>query len=166
VELTPGQRALLPFWGTIVAAAHEGVGTAELWERVRSAAEDQGLPLRGAGAVDMSRLRGIATQQRVARRNFERASTSDMLTADHIAQDISSRDLAAQAAAPQWAVRFEWQTLEGGVMATEWKTNLFTGILPQTKGELLDQLARDAERLGADYGRESVGIGAVSILAV
>jgi hypothetical protein len=166
MDLTPGMRALLPFWGTINAAVRERVGTAELWERTKAAAESEGYVIRGASGADMSRLRGLAAGQRRAMDAFGAASGDTMLAAEHFAQDVSSRSLAAQGAAPQFAVRFQWASIEGDELMQEWKTNLFTGVLPQTKAELLDQLARDAERLGADYGRESVGIGEVSILAV
>lgn len=173
MDLTPGMTALLPWWGTIQAAVGQSVGTAELWSAVREAAQAEGFTLRGAGATDMSRLRGLAASQRNAMREFARAGDNAAITGEMLAQDISSRDLAAQATLNQYVVRFQANLVSGGELSTHWVTSVFTGILPPTKGALVDQLSRDAERATQDPQSttvpgdgEFVGLGTVSILAV
>lgn len=166
MDLTPGMKKLAPWFGVIQGGTWQGLSTEELWDRLRDAVAFDKLPLPEVSATDVSRLRGIAASQREAMNEFRRATAETTIAASMIAQDISSRPLTEQALTPRFMVRFEWQSTEGGELLTEWKTSVWTGVLPPTKDSLLEQIGRDAERLGDDYDREHVGIGDILILAV
>ncbi len=173
MDLTPGQKALLPFWGSIQSAVTQRVGTAELWDAVRQAASAEGVILRGVSATDMSGLRGLAAGQRNAGDNLARAGPGDVITGQMIGQDLSSRALADQALAPSWIVRFEQDLNISGELVTVWRSSVFDGSLPVTLSDLRNTLDADAEEMLTSYagGIEAapavhIGIGRIQISAV
>ncbi len=173
MDLTPGQKALLPFWGNIQSAVSQHVGTAELWAAVRDAAAAEGVELRGISATDMSALRGLAAGQRNASTNLLRAGPGDVITGPMISQDLSSRGLADQALAPSWIVRFEQDLNFSGELMTVWRSSVFEGSLPLTVNDLRNQLDQDAEQLLASSSggidatsAVHIGIGSIQISAV
>lgn len=161
MDLTPGMRALLPWWGTINAAVSQRLSTSDFYLYLRNAAAEQGLPLQGFSATDVSRLRGLAASQRTAGERFGRLRDDQTIGAESIASDISSRPEGAMAAAPQWLVRYQANILHDGEEQTMWVTNLFTGVLPPTKGDLRQQLHRDATRVIEDRNTTTLPVGAV-----
>ena len=173
MQLTPGQKALLPYWGPIQSAVSQRVSTADLWTAVREAAAAEGVTISGVSATDMSGLRGLAASQRNASANFSQAHPGDTITGSMIAQDISSRGLADQALAPSWIVRFEQDLNFEGQLRTVWRSSVFEGSLPPTVDELRNQLDLDAEQLLASSSggidatsAVHIGIGQIQISAV
>lgn len=173
MDLTPGMRKLLGVWGGFNAAVRDRVDTAELYTRLRDAFAAEGAEFKGVSAIDVSRMRGIAAAQRNAQQRYGSLSADSIIRDEHMAQDISSRDLGAQAAAKQYLVRYEAHLVHEGEAMTSWVTNVFTGFLPKTKGALDDQLERDAQRVVEDRntttlptGATFTGLGDVLILAV
>src|SRR5579872_5625234 len=114
MALTPGMQALAPWWGTIQAAVAQSASTAELWASVRDAAAAEGVTISGANAADMSRLRGIAAEQRSALQTFSSASNEAGIDQSMIARDLNSRDITQQALSPSFVARFEWTSLVNG----------------------------------------------------
>lgn len=173
MELTPGQKALLPFWGNIQSAVSQRVSTADLWAAVREASAAEGVVLRGVSATDMSGLRGLAASQRNGSQSFDTARPDQVITGQMIAQDLSSRSLQDQALAPSWIVRFEQDLNVSGRLMTVWRSSVFEGSLPITKGDLMNTLDTDAEQLlaassgGIDAtSAVHIGIGRIQIVAV
>ena len=173
MQLTPGQQALLPYWGNIQSAVSQRAGTAELWDAVRQAAAAEGVVLRGVSATDMSGLRGLAATQRNASANLLRAGPGEVITGLMISQDLSSRDLVAQALAPSWIVRFEQDLNVSGELLTVWRSSVFEGSLPLTINDLRNTLDTDAEQLlaassgGVDATTAThLGVGQIQISAV
>lgn len=173
MELTPGQKLLLAYWGPIQSAVSERVSTADLWTRVRDSAASEGVVLRGVSALDMNRLRSIAASQRESMRTFQSSRVDQAITGRMIATDISARPLQDQALAPSWIVRFEQDLVVEGELQTVWRSDTFDGSLPATVGDLRAQLEVDAEQLllgssggiGPDVAVHA-GIGRVQISAV
>ncbi len=166
MELTPGQKKLLPWWGIIQAAVSQRVQTAEIWQLVRDAATREGVTLSGVSAADMSRMRAIPAAQRNAAENLQRSRPTDAITASMIAQDISARSAQDQILAPKWIARFEHDfTVEGELQAL-WRSSIFEGSLPASIGDLRNTLEADAEALAADYDVTHIGIGRIQIAAV
>ena len=166
MDLTPGQKKLLPWWGPIVGAVSERVQTAELWQRVRDAAAAEGVELRGVSAIDMGGMRSIAASQQRSMDAVGRLGMDQAITAEVIGRDISSRDLGAQSLAPSWIVRFEHDVTREGELFTLWRSSVFEGSLPPTKRDLLDVIEGDAQALADDYNETHLGVGRISIVAV
>jgi hypothetical protein len=173
MDFTPGMRKLLGVWGAFNAAVRDRVTTADLYSRLRDAFDAEGAAFTGISGADVSRLRGVAVSQREAMRRFGALEAERGITAEHIGRDISSRSLDAQAAAPQWLVRFQANIVHEGKQMSSWVSSVFTGVLPRTKAALLDQLERDAQRVVEDRntttlptGATFTGLGDVLILGV
>ena len=173
MDLTPGQKRLLPYWGIIQSAVTQRASTADLWEAVRADARREGAILSGVSATDMGSLRSIVARQRNATESFGRLLPQQAVTSDHIAQDISSRSLDAQALAPAWRVRFEHDITVDGQLQTVWRSSLFEGSLPATAGSLRSAIEADAEQMAASGSggltAESVthiGVGRIQITAI
>lgn len=166
MDFTKGQLTLLAYWGTIQASVAQRQSTAQLWDAVRSAAEIDGKPLSGVGAVDMNVLRSIAAEQRTALDNLNGARLDQAIDPTMIARDVSSRPLGEQNAAPSWLVRFEHDVIIDGQLTTLWRTSTFDGFLPATKANLLATVTSDAEALADDYGVTHAGVGRMFISAV
>lgn len=173
MDLTPGMKALLPWWGIIQSAVSQRVQTADLWTIVRDAATREGVELKGVSAADMSRMRAVPAGQRNAGDTFMRARPTDAITADMIAQDISSRSPQDQLLAPRWIARFEHDITVDGELQTHWRASVFEGSLPATAGDLRNQLEQDAEQMmlsssGGIAAEETthLGIGRIQIVAV
>jgi hypothetical protein len=166
-------RRLLGVWGPFNQAVRDRVPTHELYDRLRDAFENEGARFTGISATDVSRLRGVAAAQRNAIERYSQLTTDQLIRAEHTAMDISSRSYDAHSAAPQWLVRYQANIVHEGESSTVWVTNVFTGILPRTRGEMDDQLSRDAARVIEDRntttlpsGATFTGLGDVSILWV
>ena len=173
MDLTPGQKSLLPWWGNIQQAVATRATTAQLWDAVRTSAASEGVVLRGVSGADMSVLRGVAASQRNAMEAFGRLRPNEAITGDLFGRDISSRDLGAQALAPAWLVRFEHDVTVDGELRTFWRTSTFEGALPATAGSLRSAVETDAEQMALSGSggltAESVthvGVGQIQIVAV
>ncbi len=165
MDFTAGQRQLLAYWGEIQSAVSRRVSTADLWTAVRSAAEAEGVQLRGAGAIDMNLLRGLAAQQRNAMDVLQGARMGDTIVSSMIAQDISARSQQDQDLAPRWIVRFEHDVTVGGQLQTLWRSSIFEGVLPSTRSDLTSAVEADAQALADDYDVTHIGVGRIQIAA-
>lgn len=166
MDLTPGQKALLPYWGTIQRAVSERASTADLWAAVKAVAQSEGIDLRGASGADMSRMRGIAAGQRNAMESLAASPLNTAITAGMIGTDLSARSLTAQNLTPSWIVRFEHDVTIDGQLTTFWRSSVFDGSLPPTVGQLRAQVEADAGQLADDYGVTHIGVGRIQIAAV
>ena len=166
MDLTSGQKQLLAYWGIIQAAVSQRASTAALWEAVRSDALAQGVTIQGVSAIDMGRLRSIVADQRNAMEAFGLLRPNEAITQSQIGTDISARDLAAQALAPTWLVRFEHDVVVEGELQTLWRTSTFEGSLPATAGSLRSAVEADAQALADDYDVTHAGVGRIQIVAV
>lgn len=166
MDFTEGQRRLLAYWGNIQAAVAERVSTAELWSRVRAAAEQEGVSLHGVGAIDMGRLRSIAAAQRGAMAALGGARRDQAITGAMIASDLSARPLQDQLLAPSWIVRFEHDIVVEGELRTVWRSSVVDGGLPATVQDLYDRVSEDAEAMAEDYDVSHAGVGRIQISAV
>lgn len=166
MDFTPGQRQLLAYWGNIQQSVAARANTADLWAAVRAASPAEGVALKGVRITDMNTLRSIAASQQRSITGTSGLLPSQVLTGDVIGRDLSSRSPQDQLAAPRWIVRFEHDVTVEGQLLTLWRSSVFEGILPATKGDLQNQLEADAQALADDYGTTHIGIGRFSIAAV
>jgi hypothetical protein len=166
MDFTPGQKQLVLYWGPIMQSVTERATTAEIWATVRAAAAAEGAPLTGVGIQDMNFMRGIANSQARSLRELGSALPSQVIESTMIGRDLSSRSLADQELARRWIVRFEHDVTIDGGLQTLWRSSVFEGILPNTKGDILNALEQDAQALAEDYGVTHIGIGSFTIAAV
>lgn len=165
-DLTPSQRELLQYWGTIEAAVSAKATTADLWTAVNAAAEAAGNPLSDITAADMSVVRGYANAIQRAAEALNSAESGTTIDNSMIAEAPWARSAAEQNVLGAWQVRFEMTTVENGVETTGWFTTLFEGALPATTDLLGQAVEEDAANLAADYDVGFGGIGRLQILAV
>jgi len=166
MDLTPSQRELMQYWGTIENAVSVRASTADLWTAVSAAAEAAGNPLTDVSAADMSVLRGAAARVRNAAEVLASVTQDTALNVTMIAEAPWSRPLAEQNAMPAWQVRFQMTTIEDGNEVTGWYTTLFEGALPDTTELLTAAVEEDGNAIAGSYDVGFGGIGSLQILAV
>jgi hypothetical protein len=166
MAFTSGQQKLLPYWGIIVTSVAQRASTADLWAAVRAGAQIEGNQLTGVRVQDMNVLRSIAASQQRSISSLQSLLPGNALDARNIGRDLSSRSLQDQSLAPRWIVRFEHDVVVQGQLQTLWRSSVFEGQLPSTKGDLMNALESDAAELAKDYDVTHVGIGRFSIAAV
>ncbi len=155
------------YWGIINSAAAESLSTAALWDQIRGFEEEQGISRPAGLFTAVSSMRSLAVSQRIARNALTNAAADVALTADHIAQDISSRPLGEQALAPAYQIRFKATVLTAEGSLDRWLTVVNNGILPPTKGDLVSLVASSAIDMSTTYGQLLVGLtGDLMITAV
>lgn len=146
------------YWGVVRSAAGQALSTAALWVAINAWESAQNI-LRPPGLFQwVTQARSLAVQQRLAATQFQAAGEAAALDASMIAQDYNARPLDQQTLAPIYRVRFEVNIITDTGPATQWLT--FTpanGVLPATKGELVDQLNQAS--VGASSSYEGVITG-------
>lgn len=164
---SPSPNPFGAYWGIINSAAAEKLTTTALWDQIRGFEEEQGISRPQGLFTAVSSLRSLAVSQRIARDALTGAADNVALTADHIAQDISSRPLGEQALAPAYQIRFKATVLTAEGSLDRWLTVVNNGILPQTKGDLVSLVASSAIDMSTTYGQLLVGLtGDLMITAV
>lgn len=156
----------MPAFGAIQSAVNNRAGMGEIIAAIRGAYEAMPGPTPTINPVDVSQLRSYAAGIRNATAAFAAANPEWSLDSSMIAQTPWGRDLAAQAAAPDWQVRFLADvTDELGNSTQLWRSVLIPGTLPASKQALLDEVEAAAQAMADEYGVTHSGIGAVQILA-
>jgi hypothetical protein len=151
------------WWGSILAAARKRATTAEVWQAIRSYADEAGLQLPPNLFAEVNRMRSLASGLRASSDQLMRARSSDALTSGMIGHQIYQRGGPGQALAPLYHVRFQMEHQLEGLRSTGWYTLEYSGQLPDTVGDLMDDIAGYAEGLSGTYGVELVGVGTVEI---
>jgi hypothetical protein len=163
VDLTPGATKLLAYWGNIQSAVAARASTAELWATVRDAAAADNFDISPANAVDMGQLRSLAAGNRNASAAFNAASENQSLDSSMIGSELYTPNESNPAAERLYLVRFQQTVLEDEAETTIWRTDMFRGLLPPTKSDLMAQLDNDAQNLADEYNQTHIGIGDVAI---
>lgn len=151
------------FWGSILASARQRATTAEVWNAIHAAAESSGLAIPSDMFSQVNRMRSLAVGLRRASDTLGGAASTDALTGDMIGRQIYARSGPEQSLAPLFHVRFEMKAIAEGVESTGWYTLQYSGSLPDTVGELEDDIDLYASNLAEGYGVSLVGTGAVEI---
>lgn len=153
-------------YGAIQEAVNQRAGMGEILAAVRGAYANMPGPTPPINPADVAQLRSFAAAQRNASENLAAAPGEWGLSSDMISQTPWARDLATQAAAPEWQVRFQ-QTVadELGQVTTNWRSVILTGTLPATVQALYDEVEASAEAMANEYGVTHRGISSLQILA-
>lgn len=167
-SLIPTVRtALGRYWSEIIGGAARRLNTADLFVTIRDRAAQLGLSTVGVSASAVSTLRGYAGRMLATGERINKAADTAILTSDHIAEAPWARPLQEQNAFPIWNTVIE-HTIErpDGSTVTRNQTIVFTGTLPDTIGELRDQISEEARLLAEEGGEESEGTPKGKSLAV
>lgn len=151
------------FWGSIQRSARERATTAQVWEAIRSRADELGVRYPPGVLQDVNRLRSLATGMAETSRRISRADDSAPITGRLIGQQIYARSLTDQALAPSFHVRFQVPVTTPEGTRTDWYTMEYNGPLPATVGQLRSDLETYTGSLGEDYGVSVGEIGAIEI---
>lgn len=159
--------SLRAYWGVIRSNVFQRATTTQLWQAI-STWESQYNILRPGGLFKaVSALRSLAVGQRNAADAFDKASGSDAISADMIAQDINSRPLTEQSLAPKYLVRFEANMLSDQGATTRWLTITTNNLAGLIKDDLLGTIDESGIDMSTGYGEIYTGsTGNLSIVAV
>lgn len=151
------------FFGAIQRGARERATTAEIWDAIRSRADELGVRYPSTILQDVNRLRGVASGLARTSRAIANARDDQSLDRRFIGQQLYARDLNAQATAPSFHVRFQVDVTRPEGTSSEWYTLGYDAVLPATVGELLADVEAYAQSLGGDYGIEIGDVGSVEL---
>ena len=165
-ELSPDARGAMRYWSVIESAARLRATTADLWAAINDAAAEQGLSSPGVTLRGVNELRSYAAQQQNAADRLARSDRGAPMEDRLIGPAPWAREGAEYASVDRWQITYLHTTLDNGEERSDWRTSMFTGTLPDTVGELMDQLDVDAETLADEYELQHVGVGSITVLRV
>ena len=152
------------FFGAIQAGAREHETTAQIWDRIRSLAEQEQISIPGDMFSQVNHMRSVASGLTNASEAFGAAPDNAALEGSMIGTQLyqrSSADLLEIAA--KYHVRFQMTTVSALGSSTGWYTFDYGGTLPSTKGELLADVEAYGQGLTEGYSVEFDSIGDIEI---
>jgi hypothetical protein len=138
----PTDVELSRFWGVIRSGVEQHMTTKELYRSVYRSAEDNGYTITGNIFKEMNSLRSLAVSMRSAANDFDALKDTDVITNNEISLDINSRSLEERNLAPQYKVTYAETVNNNGEEQTIFRSNIYDGFLPQTKGDLIEDLVQ------------------------
>ena len=140
-------------YGAIQGATYQGLGTADIWQSLRDAAESQGFSSVGLSGADVSVLRGYAGGMKRASDTFGAADAGQPLTADMIGVQPWALPGASFNAAPEWWARVEMTVAdEQGNLSTGWATMTGLDLRGLSVGDITRILQANAEAAALQQG--------------
>lgn len=157
----------LQFWGATQGAVANRGSTADVWAAINAAAAANGMASPDLSLGDFNRLRSMAAGVRNSSEAFGRGQIGSAITSDMIGTPPWARPLGEQNALQMTQVTFLHTTTDGaGNLFNDYRSVMFTGPLPATKAELLDQLNEDSQALADKYDSAHVAIDNIALLGV
>ena len=152
----PRVSSMAFFYGPIVESALGRMTTQAMWEQINAAAEAAGVRFPPDALQQVNDLRANAASVARASRELQGAPASDAITSQVIGQPIYARPLESQGALSQFEARFRlvFQTPAG--QDTQWVRIVYGADLPDTVGQLTDELDAYAQDLAAGYSQQLV----------
>lgn len=145
------------FYGPLLSSAAARETTAQMWQRLRRFADEAGVSFPSEGAVAFNAIRANAVGVQGAARYLDRAPSADAITASAIGRPIYGRPDASFSALPQYEARFRLTVQGPEGLGEQWVRVTYGADLPDTIGQLMDDLELYARDLYAGYGQELVG---------
>lgn len=160
-------RAALQYYPAARGAVAQRASTADFYQALRDAGTQFGDNAGALSFTDVNTLRSAAVQERNAAERFARAPEHYPVDASMISRAPYGRELAAQAALPIYQVGINLTTADRdtGEQITRYTTVQFTGQLPGSKGDLLAQIAQDAQAYADNYEEAYAGHTVVEVRA-
>lgn len=129
------------YWGIIQAGVADRLSTASLWIKIAAYETAQNITRPGNLFAWVTQARSLAVTQRTAAEVFQAADRGAAIDATMISQDYNARPYPQQNLAPIVRVRYEVNVITDEGPDTQWRTYVpAQGVLPATKGQLLDEI--------------------------
>lgn len=149
-------NALSRYWSEIYGGAAAHLTTADLWDNIRSRAQDLGMSTTGVTATAVSTLRGFAGSMVSAADRLAAAEPELALTSAFVAEAPWSRGLQQQQTMPIYQVGFDNEIeLPDGTTSVVRQTITVTGQLPATIGDLYGVVGSEADTLASEGSVDS-----------
>ncbi len=159
-RLQPGPMAYL---GVISAARREHLNQTELYARINDYADARGWKLPPGGARAFNGLQASENSLTLAAERLSRARPSDVLTTEHVGQLAYGQVAPGTRAVRVFDVRVNYNATGTAGESSDYITLRYTGGLPPTVGELIEEAQDVASSLVEGYGRQLVSWGPVEI---
>lgn len=166
MALSDEGRAALIYWGVVQHAVESKADTRTLWNAIRESAEAQGFDRPGVSLMGVNEIRSQAALVRNAEVALGNADRAGALQSQHIAEAPWSRPQEERNLNPMLQIRFQHHTISEGMLKTEWRTVVHSGMLPASVNDLFGLVDQSAEQLAADYEVDHAGVGRVTALSV
>ena len=144
------------FYGPLLSSAAQRETTAQMWARLRDFAQRSEVSFPSDIFRQVNSLRSNASSVQAASRNLDRSPGSDTITGGLIGRPIYGRPSASFDTLPQYEARFRLTVQGPEGQAEQWVRVTYGADLPDTVGQLLDELDTFAQDLYAGYGQELV----------
>lgn len=161
-----GPLSVQSVWERVQGATTQRATTAQVWDAIRAAAAEEGRPIPPDAFQTVNRLRSMSVGLRNATEAFRSAEGNQVIVDRMIGTTPYARDLNAQNAMPRWQVSFQQLTQTETGVSLVWRSDIFTGALPTTKADLINELNATGLLLAEQYNVRHVGIGDVQIAAL
>lgn len=167
-RLNDTQREVLgSSWNDIIWAVSHGYTTTDTVSAFANVARDLGGGLSFAESGAIATLYGYANRMQHAADAFQAASLEDQIMPEHIGVPPWARDEQVMNTAPIWHATFLYEAVDAdGNVISEYRTTVFEMTLPDTVGELADDIQSDAEAMAAKYGHTLTNVTPIELLAV
>ncbi len=154
----------MAWWGRIQGGVSERATTAEIWDAIRSLAQQEGLSLPSDMFLQVNAMRSQAAALRNASERLGRASASTPITSDLLAPLPYGRPAVEQSLAAKYHVRVNYTARQGSEIAQSYVTLDYSGgQLPATVGELFADAQVATAGLVDTYGGELIDLDAIQI---
>jgi hypothetical protein len=154
----------MAWWGRIQGGVSERATTAEIWDAIRSLAQQEGLKLPSDMFLQVNTMRAQAAALRNASERLGRAGASAPLTSEFIAGLPYARTATEQTLAPRYHVRVNYVARRGAETEHSYITLDYTGgLLPSTVGQLYQDATTMTASLVDTYGGELIDLAAIEI---
>lgn len=165
-NLTEQARAALPYWSAIWSSAVNRTTTKVLWDGIHAIKDEYNPDAKGPTVQGVNQLRGIASGIAATGRRLESLPGTRPLSVLGIQRAPWARSVGVQRSDPRYSIQFNHTFRVGEDTFTSWRTIQFEGRLPQTVGELRDQIDQDVESLADDYNVEHIEATDLQIMSV
>ena len=163
---TPKPIPASAFWGTILSSARQHATTAEVWDALKSARDQLGVAFPSDIFAQVNSLRSSATGVVAASERLMAGGYGTAIDSTMIGRPIYARSLAQQEALPQYEVRLQISVAGVEGEASRWATIYYGTDLPDTVGQLGDDMEAYASGFANDYGGELASIDSFELNAV
>jgi hypothetical protein len=126
----------LSYFGVVQKAASERLGTAAVWEQVKSEAARRGEPLPANMFQAVNTLRAYASSLRNAAEAFRAAEPGNAITSDYVAPLPYGHNPSTTGGMREFHVRVGFTATDMGGEQQRYVTLVYPGSLPPTVAEL------------------------------
>lgn len=159
-DLTPQQ---LSYFGVVQGASKQHLGTAEIWDAVKSEAARRGEALPAGMFSAVNQLRSYGSGLTYAAERVARAADNEAILSTHIGILPYGHNPGGTGGPRIFDVRVAYMHLVNNEIQDDYLTLRYTGGLPPTIGDLRQEANDIVSSMASGYGRSFVGISSIEI---